>query len=181
MSFRIAMQGRKAVASLCRPHETIDQTYGYLIAERRRGSNEHLYVSEAGPCSANETQAPETLRPRNVMIGTLVSRGPSRGAETFLLNRHTPQGAEFRGLFLPADGFLRLTHSSVGLTVFGTARLTSAVCEDCGYASQTIARALCDTPSPVGCVLHIDAAYIPWTQESLARDLAHQTFEGDCT
>ena len=179
MSFRIAMQARRTVSSLCRPHETIDQSYDYLIAQRQHGRDEQLFLSEAGPCAASEAQAPDDLQPRHVMIGTLVSRGPAAGAETFLLNRHIPQAARFHGLFLPADGFLRLTRSSVGLMIFGAARLSWAARTDNGFGSQAIARALSDVPNPVGCVLHIDAAYIPWSRESLPHDLVHQPFEGD--
>lgn len=181
MSFRIAMQARRAVSSLCRPHEVIDQTYDFLIAERRHGRDEHLYLSEAGPCSPHASHAPTALKPRHVVIATLVSRGPAPGSETFLLERHIPARAEFSGMFLPADGSLRLTRSSVGVTIFGACRLTCATRRDTrGCADQTIARALCDTTNPAGCVIHIDAAQIPWDRETLPHDLVHQHLEGDC-
>lgn len=184
MSFRIAMQSRRAMSSLSRPHEVVDQSYDFLIAHRVGGADEHLILSEAGPCTGGEGRAPDDLRARHVMIGTLVSRGPEPGTETFLLNSHIPYGARFRGLFQPADGFLRLTRSSVGALLSGVCRLSNAARptpegSDCG--DQTIVRALATIPDPVGCVLQIDAAYVPWAQEILPPDaLSQQPVTGDC-
>lgn len=178
MNFRIAMQCRRAASSLCRPHEVIDQSFEYLLAERVSSTAEYILLAEAGPCNGTEAEAPETLKEQHVMIGKLVSRGPEPGNETFLLERHIPQMVRFRGMFLPSEGFLRLRRSSVGTILTGICRLTWADGQFANAADQTIARANSGGAEAVGCVQHLDASYIPWAREVLPHERSIITAEG---
>ncbi len=161
MSFFIAMQNRRGVASYWHPQSIVSESDEFLIVSRSGGRNEFLRISNAGASSGTEKEAPTGLRPGLVMVATLVSQGPDRG-EIFLVERTKPDAVDTDGRFVGGDGYVLLTHDAGGVTLKGSARIrsdqkTAAVLDRCLFFAN-------DEP---GATVHFDARYIPWVHEVL--------------
>ena len=161
MSFFIAMQNRRAVASYWHPQSIVSESDEFLIVSRSGGRNEFLRISNAGASGGTEKEAPTGLRPDLVMVATLVSQGLD-GGEIFLVERTKPEGLDIEGRFLGGDGYLLLTESPEGIALKGSARIRSgrkaaAVLGHCVFFAN-------DEP---GATVHFDARYLPWVREVL--------------
>lgn len=161
MSFFIAMQNRRGVASYWHPQSIVSESDEFLIVSRSGGRNELLSISNAGACSGTETEAPTGLRPGLCMVATLVSQGPDRG-EIFLVERAKPEGAEIDGRFIGGDGYLLLTEGAEGVTLRGSARIRS----DANTAT-VLGRCVFFANDEPGATVHFDARYLPWVHEVL--------------
>ena len=161
MSFFIAMQNRRGVASYWHPQSIVRESSEFLIVSRSGGQNELLRISTAGASSGIETEAPTGLRPDLVMVATLVSQGPD-GGRIFLVERTRPEGIEIEGRFVGGDGYLLLTEAEDRITLRGSARIrsdrkTAAILDRCVFFAN-------EEP---GATVHLDARYLPWVNEVL--------------
>lgn len=161
MSFFIAMQNRRGVASYWHPQSIVSESNEFLIVSRSGGQNEFLRISTAGASSGTEPKAPTGLRPDLVMIATLVSQAPD-GGSIFLVERQLRDGIDIDGRFVGGDGYLLLTEGPDGITLRGSARIrsgrkTAAVLGRCVFFAN-------DEP---GATVHLDARYVPWVNEIL--------------
>jgi hypothetical protein len=161
VSFFIAMQNRRGVASYWHPQSIVSESDEFLIVSRSGGRNEFLRISNAGASSGTESEAPTGLRPDLVMVATLVSQGLDRG-EIFLVERSKPEAVEVDGRFIGGDGYLLLMEDGDGVSLKGSARIrsdrrTAAVLGRCVFFAN-------DEP---GATVHFDARYIPWVHEVL--------------
>lgn len=161
MSFFIAMQNRRGVASYWHPQSIVSESDEFLIVSRSGGRNEFLCISNAGASGGTEREAPTGLRPDLVMIATLVSQGLN-GGEIFLVERKKPDTVEIEGCFIGGDGYLLLTEAAEGVTLRGSVRIRSgrknaAVLGHCIFFAN-------DEP---GATVHFDARHIPWVHEVL--------------
>jgi hypothetical protein len=166
VSFFIAMQNRRGVASFWHPQSIVSESDEFLIVSRSGGRNELLCISSAGASSGIETEAPTGLRPGLCMVATLVSQGPDRG-EIFLVERARPEGVDINGRFIGGDGYLILTEGADHVTLRGSARIrsdtrTAAVLGHCVFFAN-------DEP---GATVHFDARYLPWVNEILPNGFA---------
>lgn len=166
VSFFIAMQNRRGVASYWHPQSIVSESDEFLIVSRSGGRNELLCISNAGACSGTETEAPTGLRPGLCMIATLVSQGPDRG-EIFLVERSRPDGAEIDGRFIGGDGYLILTEASDGIALRGSARIRSDT-----YTAAVLGRCVFFANDEPGATVHFDARYLPWIHEVLPAGFA---------
>ena len=172
MSFFIAMQNRRAVASYWHPQSIVSESDKFLIVSRSGGRNEFLRISNAGASSGIEKEAPTGLRPDLVMVATLVSQGLD-GGEIFLLERRKPEGLDIEGRFVGGDGYLLLVEGARGITLKGSARIRSgrkaaAVLGHCVFFAN-------DEP---GATVHFDARYMPWVHEVLPGGFEGRTARG---
>jgi hypothetical protein len=161
VSFFIAMQNRRAVASYWHPQSIVSESDEFLIVSRSGGRNEFLRISNAGASSGTETEAPTSLRPDLVMVATLVSQGLD-GGEIFLVERRRPEGLDVEGRFVGGDGYLLLREDAEGIALKGSARIrggpkAAAILGNCIFFAN-------DEP---GATVHFDACYVPWVHEVL--------------
>jgi hypothetical protein len=161
VSFFVAMQNRRAVASYWHPQSIVSESDEFLIVSRSGGRNDFLRISNAGASSGIEDEAPTGLRPDLVMVATLVSQGLN-GGEIFLVERRKPEGLDVEGRFVGGDGYLLLEESADGILLKGSARIRSgrksaAILGHCVFFAN-------DEP---GATVHFDARYIPWVHEVL--------------
>lgn len=161
MSFFIAMQNRRAVASYWHPQSIVSESNEFLIVTRSGARNEFLHVSNAGASSGFESKAPTDLRPDLVVVATLVSQG-LHGGEIFLVERTCPEAVRIEGRYLGGDGYLLLTEQDDTITLRGSARIradrsTSPLLTGCVFFGS----------SEPGAVVHINARHVPWVREVL--------------
>lgn len=161
MSFFIAMQNRRGVASFWNPRAIVSESDEFLIVSRSGGQDEYLRISTAGASSGVETEAPTGLRPDLVMVATLVSQGLN-GGNIFLVERKRPERLEIEGRFVGGDGYLLLTEGPETITLKGSARIrstrkTAAVLGHCVFFAN-------DEP---GAIVHLEGRYVPWVHEVL--------------
>jgi hypothetical protein len=169
VSFFIAMQNRRGVASYWHPQSIVSESDEFLIVSRSGGRNELLCISNAGACSGTETEAPTGLRPGLCMVATLVSQGPDRG-EIFLVERSKPDGAEIDGRFIGGDGYLLLTEGAETISLRGSARIRS----DANTAT-VLGRCVFFANDEPGATVHFEAHYLPWVHEVLPGGFASGT------
>jgi hypothetical protein len=172
VSFFVAMQNRRAVASYWHPQSIVSESDEFLIVSRSGGRNEFLRISNAGASSGIEKEAPTGLRPDLVMVATLVSQGLD-GGEIFLVERRKPEGVDLEGHFVGGDGYLLLAESAHDITLKGSARIRSgrkaaAVLGHCVFFAN-------DEP---GATVHFDARYVPWVREVLPGGFRGQDASG---
>jgi hypothetical protein len=165
VSFYIAMQNRRGVASYWHPQTIVSESDEFLIVSRSGKKNEFLCISSAGASSGTESEAPAGLRPDLVMIATLVSQGPN-GGQIFLIERKFRDVVDSRAQFVGGDGYLLLTETAEGIALKGSARIrsgrkTAAVLGHCVFFAN-------DEP---GATVHFDARYLPWVHEVLPAGL----------
>ena len=161
MTFFVAMQNRRAVASYLHPQTIISQRSEFIIVSRSGGKNQFLSVSNAGACTGLEDEAPQGIQPELFMCATLISQGPD-GEQVFLIEQVKPDSVSAMGHFVGGDGYVLLSSSPSNLSLRGAARLkpgarTAAAAEHCVL--------LGDNES--GAALHFNADYIPWPDEVL--------------
>ncbi|MEL6411336.1 MAG: hypothetical protein AAGK67_02065 [Pseudomonadota bacterium] len=161
MTFCIAMQNRRAVASYLHPQTIISQRNEYLIVTRSGGGNTHLSVSNAGACTGLESEAPQGLSPDLVMCATLISQGPD-GRDMYVVEQVEPSGFEVKGTFIGGDGYFTLDHSGEGMALSGTARFkpgprNTAAADRCILLGE----------NEPGATVHFEAVYVPWCDELL--------------
>ena len=161
MSFFIAMQNRRAVASYWHPQSIVSESDEFLIVSRSGGRNEFLRISNAGASTGTETEAPARLRPDLVMVATLVSQGLD-GGEIFLVERKLPEGLEVEGRFVGGDGYLLLTEGASGVALKGAARIRSG-----RKATQVLGHCIFFANDEPGATVHFDARHLPWVHEVL--------------
>jgi hypothetical protein len=161
LSFYIAMQNRRAMASYWHPQTIISESHEFLIVSRSGGRNEYLSISNAGASTGLEAEAPTGLRPDLVILATLVSQGLD-GGEIFLIERDLPAGVVVEGEHVGGDGYLLLTEAQDAITLKGAARLRST-----SQTRDVQRRCLLLQPEEPGVTVHFDAVYVPWAREVL--------------
>jgi hypothetical protein len=161
LSFFIAMQNRRAVASYWHPQSIVSESNEFLIVSRSGARNEFLHISNAGASSGIETKAPTDLRPDLVVVATLVSQG-LHGGEIFLVERTCPETVRVEGRYVGGDGYFLLSEQDDTITLRGSARIradrtTSPLLQGCVFFAN----------SEPGAVVHINARHVPWVREVL--------------
>jgi len=161
VTFLIAMQNRRAVASYLHPQTILSERNEFLIVSRSGGKNQFLSVSNAGACTGFEDEAPKGIQPELFMCATLISQGPE-GEQVFLIDQVQPDTIEIKGQFVGGDGYFLLSETASGLSLHGAARVkpgpfSAAVANQCVLLRDDEA----------GAALHFRAAYIPWSDELL--------------
>lgn len=161
MTFLVAMQNRRAVASYLHPQTIISERSEFLIVARSGGKNDILSVSNAGACTGLEDEAPQGMSPELVMCATLISQGPD-GGEVFVIEEDRPDGIDPKGRFVGGNGYFHLTRTDRGLSLSGAARLkpgprTAAAAKRCILLGE----------NEPGATLHFRATYVPWRDELL--------------
>ncbi|MEM6579023.1 MAG: hypothetical protein AAF678_11060 [Pseudomonadota bacterium] len=161
VTFLVAMQNRRAVASYLHPQTILSERNEFLIVSRSGGKNQFLSVSNAGACTGFEDEAPKGIQPELFMCATLISQGPD-GEQVFLIEQAQPETFEAKGRFVGGDGYCVLSPSPSGLFLQGAARLkpgalSAAAADKCVLLGD----------GEAGAALHFDAAYIPWADEVL--------------
>lgn len=166
MTFYIAMQNRRAMASYLHPQTIVSEQSEYLIVSRSGGRNEFLSISNAGACTGHEDTAPARLHPDLVLCATLVSQGPRNG-EIFIVERDPPEGLQLQGRFVGGDGYFLLEQAAGHLALTGSVRLKP------GARTQAAAPGciLLGASEP-GAAVHFHASYVPWTNELLPAGFA---------
>jgi hypothetical protein len=161
LSFFVAMQSRRAVASYWHPQSIVSECNEFLIVSRSGERNEFLHVSNAGASSGSETKAPTGLRPEFVLVATLVSQG-LHGGEIFLVERTCPRAVRVEGRHIGGDGYFLLTEEGGTLSLRGSARIRAD-----GRTSRLLDRCVLFAANEPGAVVHVDARHIPWVREVL--------------
>ncbi|MEM6482661.1 MAG: hypothetical protein AAF922_08495 [Pseudomonadota bacterium] len=161
MTFLVAMQNRRAVASYLHPQTILSERNEFIIVSRSGGKNQFLSVSNAGACTGFEDEAPKGIQPELFMCATLISQGPD-GEQVFIIEQAKPDKVEAKGRFVGGDGYFFLSPSPSGLFLQGAARvkpgpLSKAASDKCILLRENEA----------GAALHFSAAYIPWSDELL--------------
>lgn len=160
VTFLIAMQNRRAVASYLHPQTILSERNEFLIVSRSGGQNQFLSVSNAGACTGFEEEAPIGIQPELFMCATLISQGPD-GEQVFLIEQVQPDTVETKGVFVGGDGYFFLSPSPSGLSLHGAARVRPG--PHAGAAPPCV---LLRDDEP-GAALHFSAAYLPWSDEVL--------------
>lgn len=171
MTFCIAMQNRRAVATYWRPNTIISQLSEYLIVSRSRGKNTFLSISNAGACTGLENEAPQGLSPDLVMCATLISQGPN-GQEIFVVEKTAPDGFEYKGSFVGADGYFSLECSDGNVTLTGATRFKSGSRKDSNFANCILLG-----ENEPGATVHFKASYVPWQGELLPAEFGENPSE----
>lgn len=169
MSFYVAMQNRTAYASYSHPYLPLSTESRFLIVSRTRGYNQHITIADAGLSHGSDECAPDNLSPIRVLIGTLAVKDDKNSVETFIFNRHKPEGVAFEGAFFPADGFAVLSHQNGYPKLHACGR--HAHIEQYSEGQITVT----DQTGPVENSIrafswHYDAIYLPWVQELLPEE-----------
>ncbi len=164
MTFCIAMQNRRAVASFLHPQTIISERSEYLIVSRSGGENTFLSVSNAGACTGLESEAPQGLSPDLEMCATLISQGPD-GLEIFIVEQVVPDGYEPKGTFIGGDGYFALESSDEGVRLKGAARFKPGP-----RTKAAASRCLLLGENEPGATIHFKADYLPWKDELLPND-----------
>ena len=161
MSFFIAMQNRRAMATYSHPQTIISEGYEFIVVSRSGGPNDHLSISNAGASTGLESEAPSDLRPDFEILATLVSQGPD-GGEIFLVEREVPPGGNAGKGFVGGDGYVVLRQGGEGISITGAVRLRPG-------PETEVARTRCFllADGEAGATLHFEARYIPWSREVL--------------
>ena len=160
MTFLVAMQNRRAVASYLHPQTILSERKEFIIVSRSGGKNQFLSVSNAGASTGFEEEAPKGIQPELSLCATLISQGPD-GEQVFLIEQVQPDTFEPKGIFVGGDGYCVLSPSSEGLSLQGAVRIKpgrfSAAADQCILLGNDEA----------GAALHFSAAYVPWADEVL--------------
>jgi hypothetical protein len=77
----------------------------WLIVSRWGEDGEFLSISTTEECIDNPPRAPSGIRPRNTLLGLLVSDSSDEPKSTFLLVRQPPRPLNLAGTFFPAEGY----------------------------------------------------------------------------
>ncbi len=167
-AFVVAMRAELGDAPYGAPFDVQPARPEWLIVSRWGLSAEYLSLSRTGITAPTDGLAPGNLQPRETFFGVRVA-GPAL-EPCFLLLRHLPPDMPVAGLFLPTDGFVRLSGPT------GVLRLVAA-----GRQAHLRGRrngvALCaDVPCPPdgadgASAWSINAQRRPWVGEFVERSI----------
>lgn len=161
MTFFIAMQNRRAVASYLHPQTIIRECREFIMVARSGGKNEYLSISNAGASTGIEGQAPQELSPDLSVFATLVSQGPNN-TEIFVVERNLPEGQEVFGQHVGGDGYFFLSQSEDLVSLKGAVRLKPDM-----KTRSLENRCMLLAENEPGATIHFDATYVPWSRELL--------------
>ncbi|WP_120499077.1 hypothetical protein [Roseovarius sp. EL26] len=164
MSFFIAMQNQRAIASYHHPQTILARYNEFLIVKRSGKKNEFLSISNAGACLEREHEAPMELTADLAIFSTFVSQGPNE-SELFIVDRKLPDGQETIGHHVGGDGCVFLQQSGDTISLGGVIRLESGT--QTGSHRNDCPLLAANEP---GIVAHFDATYVPWSRELLPYD-----------
>jgi hypothetical protein len=120
--FVLAMAANIAVSEYGRPTAIHRRTREWIVVSRWGEEGEYLSISTAGECVEGSQLAPGGLRPRNTLLGLLVSDASDGPSSTFLLVRQPPRPLHLAGVFFPADGYAHLEGPAGSLRLSARAR-----------------------------------------------------------
>jgi hypothetical protein len=106
--FVLAMSADIAVSDYDRPAAIRRRTREWIVVSRWGGEGEYLSISTACECTEDADPAPGGLKPRNTLLGLLVSDSREEPTSTFLLVRQPLQSITLAGTFFPAEGYAHL-------------------------------------------------------------------------
>jgi hypothetical protein len=120
--FVLAMSANIAFSEYGRPTAIHHRTREWIVVSRWGEEGEYLSISTAGECADNPQLAPGGLRPRNTLLGLLVSDSTDEPSSTFLLVRQPPRPLQLAGVFFPAEGYAHLEGPAGQLKLSARAR-----------------------------------------------------------
>ena len=106
--FVLAMSANIAFSEYGKPTAIHGRAREWIVVSRWGEEGEYLSISTAGECQDNALSAPGGLKPRNTLLGLLVSDSPDEPSSTFLLVRQPPRSVQLAGVFFPAEGYAHL-------------------------------------------------------------------------
>ena len=165
--FVLAMSANIAVSEYGRPTVIRTRIREWIVVSRWGGDGEYLSISTASECGANQRLAPNGLRPRNTLLGLLVSDSPGEPSSTFLLVRQPPHPVQLAGIFFPAEGYAHLMGPAGSLRLSARARYSHSR----GWENGR--EILKDVPDPApaareAMAWHIDAERCSWIGDFIA-------------
>jgi hypothetical protein len=134
MGFVIAVQACFTTAPYDEPWRTMSQVDEWLIVSCWGAKGEFLTISHTGrDCDGNEP-APPGLRPTSTYLGLLLSRsdsGDGGGAlareNHYLIIRHLSEARPVAGIFLPSDGYARISITGTEVSLQAGGRLAHSL------------------------------------------------------
>jgi hypothetical protein len=106
--FVLAMSANIAFSEYGKPTAIRGQSCEWIVVSRWGEEGEYLSISTAGECPEDAQSAPGWLKPRNTLLGLLVSDSHHEPSSTFLLVRQPPRSLQLAGIFFPAEGYAHL-------------------------------------------------------------------------
>lgn len=106
-AFVVAMRADLSDAPYAAPFEARPCQAEWIIVSRWGLSAEYLSLSRTGVAAPCDMAAPASLQPQESFFGVRTA-GPAV-EPCFLLLRHLPADMPVAGMFMPTDGFVRLT------------------------------------------------------------------------
>ncbi len=119
-AFVVAMRADLSDAPYGAPFEARPPRPEWVIVSRWGLSAEYLSLSRTGQPAPDDLAAPANLQPRETFFGVRTA-GPAV-EPCFLLLRHLPADMPVAGMFLPTDGFVRLTGPTAMLRLAAAGR-----------------------------------------------------------
>jgi hypothetical protein len=165
--FVLAMQANIALSEYGRPAAIHKRMNEWIIVSRWGQEGEYLSISTTGECVESPQMAPSGIRPRNTMLGLLVSDSLDEPASSFLLVRQPPRPLHLAGVFFPAEGYAYLEGPAENLRLSVRARFSHSR----GY--QNGREILKDIPDPAPAAPEsmawlMDAERRPWIGDLVA-------------
>ncbi len=108
-SFVAAMRAHIAIAPYEAPFRSAADRTEWILVSRWGVDGQHLTIAQTGVAAPGDAGTPDGLQPKATFFGVLAWEEPGDGASVFLLVRRLPAQISVAGIFLPTDGFARIS------------------------------------------------------------------------